>query len=174
MPTSPLTWHVLFQRGFYESHLENLRHRLTARALSALPEPEAWLDVGTGDGRFPEAAKRFFPYTSFDGLDPTDRVARALAEGRVEEAHRGHLTTPGVVTRLRSRYDVVSLFGPPASAPAAELAAAFTVVRPGGHVILGHGWSPADVDVRACTVLGGARPLPFLHHHRIVARRDVV
>lgn len=48
------------------------RHRALARAiLRLLPEPESWLDVGTGDAHFPETAKTLFPYTSFDGLDPT-------------------------------------------------------------------------------------------------------
>lgn len=47
------------------------RLRSVARAILPFPEPESWLDVGTGDARFPEAARQVFPYTSFDGLDPT-------------------------------------------------------------------------------------------------------
>ncbi|MEV6840172.1 class I SAM-dependent methyltransferase [Streptomyces sp. NPDC051133] len=141
---------AFFHRDFYERQLEEFadrlltpqevrrRHRATAHRLSELPEPESWLDVGTGHARFPEAAKEFFPYTSFDGLDPTARVEQAAMEERIEEAHRGYLTTPGTTARLRARYDVVSMFHhlEQAPDPRAELRAALTVLRPGGHLVI--------------------------------------
>ncbi|MGW2643810.1 methyltransferase domain-containing protein [Streptomyces sp. NPDC001393] len=141
---------AFFHRDFYERHLEEFtarvlsaravrrRHRAAARRLSALAEAESWLDVGTGHARFPEAAKEFFPYTSFDGLDPTARVQQAQLEERVEEAHRGYLATPGMTARLRGRYDVVSMFRhlEQTPDPRAEIRAALSALRPGGHLVV--------------------------------------
>jgi SAM-dependent methyltransferase len=115
------------------------RHRATARlVLRRCPEPESWLDVGTGDAAFPEAAKALFPYTSFDGTDPTPRVVRAREAQRVEEAHVGHLTAPELTARLRARYDVVTVLHHLARTPdpRAELRAALTALRPGGLILL--------------------------------------
>ncbi|MEV6111783.1 class I SAM-dependent methyltransferase [Streptomyces sp. NPDC052109] len=196
---------AFFHREFYERRLEEFtarilsaravrrRHRSTAHQLSALPEPESWLDVGTGHAHFPEAAKEFFPYTSFDGLDPTGRVEQALLEERVEEAHRGFLTTPGMTARLRARYDVVSMFHhlEHAPDPRAELRAALTVLRPGGHLVvevpdprcafatlLGKWWLPygqprhlhlippanlrAELERQGCTILVTDRRAPHI------------
>ncbi|MFJ8597931.1 class I SAM-dependent methyltransferase [Streptomyces shenzhenensis] len=117
------------------------RHRAAARALLSCPgflEPESWLDVGTGHARFPEAARDLFPYTSFDGLDPTPRVLRARTAGRIEEAYVGRLADPHLTARLRARYDVVSMFHhlEHTPDPREELRAALTVLRPGGHLLL--------------------------------------
>jgi SAM-dependent methyltransferase len=128
------------------------RHLAAARALLPFPEPESWLDVGTGHARFPEAAREIFPYTSFDGLDPTPRVTRAQAAGRVEEAHVGRLTDPGTEERLRARYDVVSMFHhlDRTPDPRDELRAALAVLRPGGHLVV----EVPDPDCAFGTLLG--------------------
>ncbi|MFF7390524.1 class I SAM-dependent methyltransferase [Streptomyces scabiei] len=115
------------------------RHlRGAARALLRYPEPESWLDVGTGHGHFPETAREIHPYTSFDGLDPTPRVDRAWEAGRVEEAYRGLLTDPEISARLRARYDVVSMLHhlEHTADPREELRAARAVLRPGGLLLL--------------------------------------
>ncbi|MCX4810510.1 class I SAM-dependent methyltransferase [Streptomyces sp. NBC_01239] len=155
------------------------RHRALARAiLRLLPEPESWLDVGTGDAHFPETAKALFPYTSFDGTDPTPRVVRARAAERIEEAYAGHLTDPHLTTALRARYDVVTLLRDrsPAPDPAAELHAALTVLRPGGLLLLE---GPPDtlrpqLEPHAVEFVTEPRRLPdnFPLPQRLIARRS--
>ncbi|MEV6960455.1 class I SAM-dependent methyltransferase [Streptomyces sp. NPDC051207] len=172
------------------------RHRSAARALLAFPEPESWLDAGTGDGHFPAAAREFFPYTSFDGVDTDRRVVRAFTAGRVEEAHVGRLTDPHITARLRARYDVVSMLhhleGTPD--PRAELHAALTVLRPGGHLLLeltdprARWWTapahPADLHLplpanieaelhaEGCTTLTAPHRAGLPGTYRILARRN--
>lgn len=163
-----------------------LGHRSAARALhQRCPEPESWLDVGTGDADFPRTARSLFPYTSFDGLDPTHRVLRARAAERVEEAYVGRLTDPHIAARLRARYDVVSMFQhlERVPDPRAELRAALHVLRPGGHLLVDVAdprrlstllpGAPrpaglrAELQARGCTVLTGARA------RRVVARKEL-
>lgn len=115
------------------------RHRSTARAMRRVqPEPESWLDVGTGEARFPAAAKEFFPYTSFDGIDPTPRVVQARAAERIEEAYVGSPADPHLAKALTARYDVVSLLN-----STEDLGTALTFLRPGGHLLV-ETTGPAD------------------------------
>ncbi|WP_037623986.1 class I SAM-dependent methyltransferase [Streptomyces aureus] len=138
-------------------------HRSAARAMLPFGEPESWLDVGTGLGCFPAAAKEVHPYTSFDGLDPTRRVERARAAGRVEEAHVGRLTDGPVATRLRARYDVVSMFHhlEHSPEPREELRAALAVLRPGGHLLV----EVPDPDCAFGALLGKWWPAYGQPHH---------
>ena len=140
------------------------RLRSTARAMVPFPEPESWLDVATGEARFPEAARALFPYTSFDGIDPTPRVEEARRADRVEEAHMGRLTDPLIIARLRARYDVVSMLHhlPRTPDPGEELRAALAVLRPGGHLLVEvldpHGAFAmddvcAELESQGCTIL---------------------
>ena len=126
------------------------RHlRATARAMLPFPEPESWLDVGTGNASFPRAAKELFPYTAFDGLDPTPGPHAA---DHLDEAYAGTLTTPDILSRLRSRYDVVSMLHhlQHTRDPREELRAALTTLRPGGHLLL----ELPDPTSASATVLG--------------------
>jgi SAM-dependent methyltransferase len=134
------------------------------------PEPESWLDVGTGDARFPRTAKELFPYTSFDGLDATLHVEWARLVERVEEAHVGLLTDPRITARLRARYDVVSMLHhlPHTPDPRDELRAAVAVLRPGGHLLL-----EAPDPTCAFAALLGKRWLPRARGLRLLPLDDL-
>ncbi|WP_151772906.1 methyltransferase domain-containing protein [Streptomyces abyssomicinicus] len=140
--------------------LERLRHRLAARAVLAVaPEPESWLDVGCGRGHFCEAARRYFPYTAFDGLDVTPLVEVARAAGRIEEAHRGLPGDPEVVSRLTSRYDVISLRG---VRPGPDrLRALRPILREDGHLLVDAVPDPATA--LAALTAAGYHALPPRH-----------
>ncbi|MBT3150940.1 class I SAM-dependent methyltransferase [Streptomyces sp. CHD11] len=131
-PRDPATERVL------ALHAVHRRRRAAARAMLPFGEPESWLDVGTGLARFPQTAREFFPYTAFDGTDLTARVEQARTLERVEEAHVGPLTDPGIRARLAGRYDVVSLLHhlEHTTDPRAELHAALDALRPGGHLLI--------------------------------------
>ncbi|MFE7174603.1 methyltransferase domain-containing protein [Streptomyces sp. NPDC057616] len=159
------------------------RHRSAARAIHRLlPEPESWLDVGTGEAHFPEAARKLFPYTSIDGLDPGPRVAYARHLERIEEAYAGHVTDRHITAILRGRYDVVTLLDrrSPVPDPRTELPAALTLLRPGGLLLVEAAAQESyelrrRLEERDCTIVAASRHvldrLPYTY--RIIARRTV-
>ncbi|MEU1267355.1 methyltransferase domain-containing protein [Streptomyces sp. NPDC005799] len=153
------------------------RHLGTARAVRRLlPEPESWLDVATGDADFPETARRLFPYTSFDGTDPTPRVTHAQAAELVEQAYVGPLTHPHIARAVRSRYDVVTMLRTPASRE--ELRAAVTALRPSGLLLLeapGPHWAGvcSELESQGCVLVPPKHPLldRLTKTRRLIARR---
>ncbi|UYM23582.1 class I SAM-dependent methyltransferase [Streptomyces albus] len=106
--------------------------RQLVRSMAAYGEPESWLDVDAGDGRFAAAARPLLPYTAFDGAGLGEEVERARAGGALDEAYRG--TLPLLAGELAGRYDVVGLLHQLGDCPdlAAELAAARGCCAPAG------------------------------------------
>ncbi|HEV3497727.1 MAG TPA: class I SAM-dependent methyltransferase, partial [Actinomycetes bacterium] len=107
-----------------------------AEAVARFTEPRDWLDVGTGHGHFCVTARRRWPNTRFEGLDMSESVEEAERRGWIDAAHRGLF--PDLAERLAGRYDVVSMhhYLEHTRDPRRELAAAATVLRPGGYVMI--------------------------------------
>ena len=99
-------------------------------------QPSSWLDVGCGHGHMLAHARRRIPGVRLAGLDQGDVVETALARGWADEAHRGFF--PAHASSLRGRYDVVSMshYLEHTPAPETEIAAAHTVLKPGGHLLI--------------------------------------
>lgn len=139
------------------------RVRRLVGSMTAYGEPESWLDVDAGDGRFAAAARPLLPYTAFDGTGLGEEVERAGEAGVLDEAYRG--TLPLLAGELAGRYDVVGLLHQLGDCPdsAAELAAARRVLRPGGLLLV----EAPDPGCRTAGLLGpwclphcAARPQP--------------
>lgn len=156
-----------YYRDFYDGLGEDMLNHLfsakeqpyqsRARALKPHTEPRSWLDIGTGHGHFPKAAKNLFPHTRFDGLDLGEGVEAAQARGWIAHSYRGQFTE--LAADLAERYDVVSMFHylEHTPHPRRELAAARTVLRPGGHVVI----EVPDSESRWSRILG-TRWIPWL------------
>lgn len=109
--------------------------RSRARALLPYAEPESWLDIESGAARFPRTARELLPYTAFDALGATG-VEEALAAGRIDAGLPG--TLRALAPRIPGHYDALSMFHrlQHSAEAGAELRAARTVLRPGGHLVL--------------------------------------
>jgi SAM-dependent methyltransferase len=98
--------------------------------------PKRWLDVGCGHGHFCLTAAGAFPETRFDGLDLSAGLDEAARRGWVEHGHKGLF--PEVAPTIVGSYDMVSMhhYLEHTVAPRDELAAAHTVLEPGGHLLI--------------------------------------
>ena len=112
------------------------RYLERARVIDGLATPSRWLDVGTAHAHFCCAAKQAWPGTRFDGLDMGSSIEHAERAGWVQCGYRGFL--PDLADSLAGEYDVVSLFHclEHTPDPMAELAAAYTVLEPGGLLVI--------------------------------------
>jgi SAM-dependent methyltransferase len=112
------------------------RYLARARVIDGLATPTRWLDVGTAHAHFCCAAKQAWPGTRFDGLDISSSIEHAERAGWVQRGYRGFL--PDVAESLAGEYDVVSLFHclEHTPDPRAEIAAAYTVLQPGGLLVI--------------------------------------
>ena len=101
-----------------------------------VPSPDRWLDVGGGHGHFCLIAAEELPATRFDGLDMSESIDEAARRGWVTEGHRGMF--PDLAEGLAGTYDVVSMhhYMEHTREPRAELDAARTALKPGGHLLI--------------------------------------
>ncbi|MFG2860317.1 class I SAM-dependent methyltransferase [Streptomyces sioyaensis] len=131
-----------FYDGLGEENLAALfrghdaRYPLRAQAVLPHAEPDTWLDVGTGQGHFCDAARAVLPHTVFDGLDISAGVETAQQRGWVQRGYRGNFVE--LAGELAAQYDVVSMFHylEHSTDPEAELIAAHRALRPGGHLLI--------------------------------------
>ncbi|MFC7450889.1 class I SAM-dependent methyltransferase [Rhodococcus daqingensis] len=108
------------------------------RAVMVAPftTPTRWLDVGTGQAHFCNAAREVWPDTVFDGLDMSANVERAQQRGWISRGFRGSF--PELAEELAGRYDVVSMhhYLEHTRDPFTELDAAARVLLPGGYLLI--------------------------------------
>lgn len=69
--------------------------------------PKNWLDVGTGYGHFANDARKFWPNTTFDGLDMGSSLLEGKARGWLDTIYPGEFGDH--VEELTDRYDVISM-----------------------------------------------------------------
>jgi len=95
-----------------------------------------WLDVGCGHGHLCARGQVMLPDARFEGLDFGESVQTALARGWVHAAHRGLF--PACAPDMVGAYDVVSMshYLEHTTNPRAELDAAYTVLAPGGVMMI--------------------------------------
>ena len=123
--------------------------------------PRRWLDVGVGHGHFCLAARRAWPGATFDGLDQSANVEVAARRGWLDNAHVGQLVD--LAPTLAGAYDVVSMHAylEHTVDPRAELAAAATVLAPGGFLQV----EVPDPEFPVARLLGWAWYLHFQPQH---------
>lgn len=142
--------------------------RARAEMMRDLAEPTRWMDVGADRGQFCLAASEVWPATRFDGLDMSDGIEEAERRGCVERAHRGQLVD--LADQLADAYDVVSMchYLEHTRDPRAELDAATTLLRTGGHLLV----EVPDPEFPLARLLGNywGSWLPMQHLHFLPLR----
>lgn len=131
-----------FYDGLGEEDLETLfgsagqPYEARAEMVTSRATPERWLDVGCGHGHFCHRAKELLPDCVFDGLDLSESVEDAQRRGWLQEAHRGLFVDRA--DDLADSYDAVSMshYLEHTLDPRAELHAAATVLKSGGHLLI--------------------------------------
>ncbi|WP_322753024.1 class I SAM-dependent methyltransferase [Frankia sp. Cas3] len=120
--------------GYFPGSMRVYRER--AEMQRPFAAPRAWLDVGTGSGRFCDHARDIWPDTVFDGLDTSPGVTEAGRRGWVDHAFQG--TFADRAAELGGRYDVVSMFRylEYARDPYLELDLAAKTLVAGGYLVL--------------------------------------
>ncbi|GAA2581851.1 hypothetical protein GCM10010411_13190 [Actinomadura fulvescens] len=111
-------------------------YRERANLVAAHASPRTWLDVGAGHGHFCATAADVLPDTAFDGLDIGAGIEEAHRRNWVRHGLRGEFRA--LTSELAGRYDVVSMnhYLEHTTDPLAELDAAATTLRPGGHLLI--------------------------------------
>jgi SAM-dependent methyltransferase len=119
----------------------------------AVQEPPArWLDVGAGHGHFANIAQDLLPATRIEGIDLSSSIEEAERRRWIAKGYRA-LFPEAASDLARNPYDVVSMshYLEHTREPAAEIAAAATVLRPGGVLFI----EVPDPESRMGALLGG-------------------
>jgi SAM-dependent methyltransferase len=136
--------------------------------------PARWLDVGAGHGHFANVAHDLLPATRIEGVDLSSSIEEAERRRWIAKGYRA-LFPEAAGNLARDPYDVVSMshYLEHVREPAAEIAAAATVLRPGGHLFI----EVPDPDSRLGSLLGSLW-MPWLqpqHQHFLsVTRLDAL
>jgi SAM-dependent methyltransferase len=114
--------------------------------------PARWLDVGAGHGHFANVAQDVLPATRIEGIDLSSSIEEAERRRWIAKGYRA-LFPEAAGDLARDPYDVVSMshYLEHTREPAAEITAAATVLRPGGHLFI----EVPDPDSRLGSLLGG-------------------
>jgi SAM-dependent methyltransferase len=154
----------------YKQYVE--RARFVERTVEQAPA--RWLDVGAGHGHFANVAHDLLPATRIEGIDLSSSIEEAERRRWIDKGYRA-LFPEAAGDLARDPYDVVSMshYLEHTREPAAEIAAAATVLRPGGHLFI----EVPDPDCRLGSLLG-ALWMPWLqpqHQHFLnVTRLDTL
>ena len=112
-------------------------YRSRAGVVQPHATPRTWLDVGAGHGHFCQHARDSGPTRPSTGWTCGDGRPSGRATG-LDRRTATVACSPTSPPDMAGRYDVVSMFHylEHSSEPPAELAAARTALRPGGHLLI--------------------------------------